>query len=97
MPQILRTSPSRDDLQEIWLFIARDNPAAADELIRAIEQKLRTLASSPLMSRSAASLARDLRVAPQGDYLIFYKPIDNGIVLVRVLHGARDLTAGYFE
>jgi toxin ParE1/3/4 len=97
MSRILRTTPSRDDLQEIWLFIARDNPSAADALIHSIEQKLRTLASSPLMSRSAASLGRDLRVAPVGDYLIFYKAIDDGVVLIRVLHGARNLMPEYFE
>ncbi|MGB8353529.1 MAG: type II toxin-antitoxin system RelE/ParE family toxin [Chthoniobacteraceae bacterium] len=29
-------------------------------------------------------------------YLIFYRPIDDGIELIRVLHGARDITPEYF-
>jgi toxin ParE1/3/4 len=28
---------------------------------------------------------------PLGNYIIFYRPIDDGIEVVRILHGARDL------
>jgi len=28
---------------------------------------------------------------PVGNYVIFYRPIEDGIVVIRVLHGARDL------
>lgn len=34
-----------------------------------------------------------LRVAFAGSYAIYYLPADSGIVIVRVLHGARDLAA----
>jgi len=35
----------------------------------------------------------DLRSLPVGNYLIFYMPVEDGIVVVRVLHGMRDVDA----
>jgi toxin ParE1/3/4 len=36
-------------------------------------------------------LIPNLRSFPVGNYLIFYKPLPDGIEVLRVLHGARDL------
>ena len=36
-------------------------------------------------------MATGLRSLPLGNYIIFYRPIDDGIEVVRILHGARDL------
>jgi len=40
-------------------------------------------------------LARGLRFFPVGNYLIFYTITGDGIVVVRVLHGARDYCADF--
>ena len=37
----------------------------------------------------------DIRVCPvsrYGKYLVFYRPIEGGIEVLRILHGARDIT-----
>ena len=39
---------------------------------------------------SREDLAHGLRFFPVGTYLIFYKIGENGIIVARVLHGARD-------
>lgn len=36
-------------------------------------------------------IAKALRYHPVGNYLLLYRVIPNGIELVRVVHGARDL------
>lgn len=36
-------------------------------------------------------IAPGLRSFPVGKYLIFYRLIDGGLEIVRVLHGARDI------
>jgi len=36
-------------------------------------------------------LAPSLRSFPVGNYLIFYRPITDGVEVVRMLHGAREL------
>ena len=39
MPVIRRTAQAEEDLIDIWLYIAQDNPGAADRLLDEIEEK----------------------------------------------------------
>jgi len=96
MPRILRTRESRVDYEEIWDYIALRDIAAADRLIDQFDATLHVLASTPGMGREVADLAPNLRGFPVGSYLLFYRPIEDGIQLIRVVHGARDITPEYF-
>ena len=96
MSRIERNRASVSDYEEIWRYIARDNPASADHLITAFERQLSILAAMPGIGRMEPNRATDLRSFPVGNYLIFYRPIADGIALVRVLHGARDISPEYF-
>jgi toxin ParE1/3/4 len=49
------------------------------------------LSAHPLSGRARDELARGLRSVPYSRYVIFYRPIKDGVEIVRVLHGARDL------
>jgi toxin ParE1/3/4 len=40
MPVIIRTAQAEEDLIEIWLYIAQDNPVAADDLLDDIERRI---------------------------------------------------------
>ena len=82
---------ARADLEEIWLFIAQDNPEAADRFTRALVSRFPKLASMPHLGREREELAARLRGFPVGNYVIFYRPMDGGVEIIRVLHGARDL------
>jgi toxin ParE1/3/4 len=81
---------ARTDLEGIWLFIAEDDPDAADRFIRNIISRLPVLASMPYMGRQREELSARLRSFPIASYVIFYRPMDDGIEVVRILHGARD-------
>jgi toxin ParE1/3/4 len=91
MPQVLRTPRSRSDLVEILLYIRRDNRRAAKRLLDTINDKLQLLAEFPGLGQPREELGRSLRSFPIGNYLLFYRPSPDGIHLIRVLHGARDL------
>ena len=97
MPRIIKSRLAREDYLEIWLYVARDNPAAADRLIRQFDRQLDGLALAPMIGRNEEEYARGLRSFPVGNYLIFYRPIEGGIELARLLHAARDITPEYFE
>ena len=43
------------------------------------------------MGRVRSELAPELRSFPVGRYVVFYLPCPDGIDIVRVLHGARDI------
>jgi toxin ParE1/3/4 len=91
MNQIRVSDKATADLDEIWLYIAQDNPDAADKYIRVIASRFPTLASMPLMGRERAELSPRLRSFAVGRHVIFYRPLDNGVEIARVLDGARDL------
>lgn len=78
---IQRTTQAEEDLIEIWIYIAQDNPGATD----------RVLADNPLMGRLRPNIAPELRYFTVGNYLILYRTVRDGIQIVRVIHGARDL------
>ena len=87
----------RADLKQLFDYIAQDSPAYAVSFLNAVEDALDQLAAMPEMGRArefqAARLAgvRSWSIPGFRDYLIFYRPIENGIQVIRVLHGARDL------
>jgi toxin ParE1/3/4 len=91
LPTVLRTRQAEDDLLDIWRYVAQDNPDAADRVLARIENALDLLALNPLMGPARPDLRDGLRYFASGRYLVLYSARDNGIVLVRVLHGARHL------
>ena len=90
MNQYRVSEAAKSDLDEIWFYIAQDNPDAADKFIRALVSRFPTLASMPDLGRKREELAARLRSLPVGRYVIFYRPMENGVEIARVLHGARD-------
>jgi toxin ParE1/3/4 len=91
MGLVRKTPTSRKDYRAIWDYIAADNPDAADALLRDLDAALETLSNFPHAGRRRHELRPRLRSYPVGNYLVFYRPLRNGIELVRVLHGARDV------
>ncbi len=89
MARIVQSPLALDDLQAIWEYIAADSPAAADATIRKLSGTFDRLAENPLIGEQQAAIRPDLRRFVVGSYLIFYQPIDGGIRVARVFHGAR--------
>jgi toxin ParE1/3/4 len=87
---IQRTAQAEEDLIEIWLYIAQENPKAADRVLVDIEECFKTLADNPLMGRLRPDIAQDLRYFMAGKYLILYRAMPFGVQIVRAIHGARD-------
>ncbi|HEX9868974.1 MAG TPA: type II toxin-antitoxin system RelE/ParE family toxin [Candidatus Tectomicrobia bacterium] len=71
--------------------MAEDNPTAADHFLDILHEKFVLVAGQPLLGRLRPDLAPNLRSFPVGNYVMCYRPIDNGIEVARVLHGARDI------
>jgi toxin ParE1/3/4 len=93
MPKVLKRPLAENDLEEIWWYIAQDDPDAADSFLDKIEACCQALAQFPQMGRSRDELHAGLRSIPVGRYLIFYLVIPDGIEVVRVLHGMLDIDA----
>jgi len=91
MSRVRFTVQAGRDLEEIEAFIALDNPDAAARLLLSIHEKCALISRQPQMGGSRFDLSPDLRGFPVGNYLIFYRPASDGIEVIRVLHGARDI------
>src|SRR4051812_15723746 len=91
MPRPYLTDQAEADLQQIWDFIAADSMDSADRLIEQIHAKAQMLAEFPGVGRRREDLLPFLRSYPLGNYVIFYRRVDDGIDVIRVLHGARNI------
>jgi len=89
------TPQATDDLLDIWSFIARDSPEAADRVEEAVFRACDLLADSPVAGRTRKDLTslplRFWVAHPYSNYLIVYDPAARPLQIVRILHGARDL------
>ena len=81
------------DLDDIFDYIAEDSLDRAIGFIRKLYGQMGKVAASPGIGRRRDALLLGLRSVPYGNYLIFYILLDDGIDVVRVLNGARDLEA----
>lgn len=98
MPRIRFTHSAETDLLELWVTIAEENPTAADEILDVIQATATLLGTQPEMGRARPEVAEGLRSLPtRTPYLIFYLPDDDGLLVVRVLHHARDIDVEYFS
>jgi toxin ParE1/3/4 len=79
------------DLEEIALFIARDNPARAFSFVEEIRQHCRRLLRFPEASRLRPEYGPGVRVSVFRRYLIFYVVDADVLRISRVVHGARNL------
>lgn len=91
MPAIIRTARAEDDLIDIWLHVARDNPAAADR----IEARWQQLAAQPFSGVARDDILQGVRQLTIGNYLIFYR-VGRDVDVLRVLNGRRKIGAGQF-
>lgn len=92
MPRVLRTTQAHEDLLEVWLHVARDSLERADRLIDAIERRCQLVAEFPEMGRSREELMAEVRSTVVRPYVVFYRVVEDGIEVLRVVHGARDIS-----
>ncbi len=97
MPSIWITPAAESDVVNLWIYIARDNPEAADRVYHAAEETFATIADMPgigtLYQSKRAKLLHGLRFFPVTQfpsYVIYYRENADGIEIIRVLHGHMD-------
>ena len=97
MPHVYHSHTAEHDLDQIWDYIARDSITAADRFLDRIGSRCEELAVHPLSGPARDDLGTGVRDWPVGNYIIYYRPVDDGIEVVRVVHGARDIDSSHFQ
>ena len=101
------TADAEKDIFDIVAYIAQDSPMAAGEFFDELTATCSRLAEMPEMAqrvpkyiRETAPILSDCRRWPIkhfSNYLIFYKPEKDHILVLRVLNGKRGLPVLFSE
>ena len=95
---------ARHDLLEQAEYIAfHSGLAMASRFLKAADGTYQLIATQPCLGRlverfpPAMSGSRVFPVRGFGKHLVFYRPVEDGIEILRVIHGARDIEALFEE
>lgn len=82
---------ANSDIERICDRIAEDNPDAADRLDDEIQRAVQLLAQFPGMGHTRGDVSdKRYRFWVVGSYVIAYRVQRGELIVVRVVHGARD-------
>jgi toxin ParE1/3/4 len=84
---------ARGDLDDIWSYVARETGSVgiADDLVDSVVERILLLASYPRLGRARDDLRSGLRSYPAGRYVIIYQIKSEDVLILRILHGRRDI------
>ena len=82
---------AESDLESIGDHIAADSPARAVSFVAEIRAHCEKIGQAPRAYRARPELGEGIRGCTHGRYIILFTVDDPDVLIVRVLHGARDL------
>lgn len=91
--EIRYLSTAQQDLLDIFTYIHRDNPAAAEALLGQFDSTIANLALHPFMGivpKDDRLQRLGYRMLVVGRYLVFYVIKANVVQIRRVIHGSRN-------
>jgi len=92
MAEVILAPQAEQDLLDIWLYIADDQPVHADRFLHRLETAAQRLAAYTDIGTDRPGLGVGLRSFPVERYMLYYRARPDGIEVVRVLHASRDIT-----
>ena len=91
--RVVRRPLFLDDLTEAYAYLAEQSPRAADDFLDEVEALVDLLTVLPKLGRPRDELrpgVRSFRVR-RFRHLLFYRLSGEDLVLLRILHGARNI------
>lgn len=89
MPIILYSARAKRDIKNIGIYLAARNPNAADKLVSTIYNSIEKLAHFPSMGARCTELKGGFHHWVIDNYVVIYKPVQDGVHIARILHGSR--------
>lgn len=99
----IKYSPAAvDDIDEIFSYISQDNLAAAELVLEKLDREIRKLESFPNMGSvlpedEYSIIQPGYRLIVVKPYLVFYRIVNDDIIIYRILHGRRDYLRELFD
>ena len=92
MGKVRYTRQACEDLLQIWERIASDSPGIADQVYDAIEKRCVSLRNHSRLGRPRPEIGDGARSLVIERWIAFYRIIEDGVQIVRIVDGARDLS-----
>lgn len=96
MRRYVLADSANGDIDEILSVIISENEHAAWNWYQELHEKFSILAHSPRIGRVREDLLPSLHMFPFGNYLIFYDVVTDGVQILHVVHGKRDVRRAFF-
>ena len=91
MRRLSVSGEAKRDLVEIFVYVARDSLNAARRIHSRLQETLKVIASQPEIGRKRDELVPGIRSLVSGNYVVYYREVEGGVRVLRILHGARDI------
>ncbi len=93
MARVVRTQDVRDDLKQIGRYIAQQSQSRAVALrfLDKIKSACELYATQPEMGTHRPDLVDNIRLFSVDDYVVIYRPLKDGILVLLVTQGSRDV------
>ena len=98
MPDYRFTETSEYELDEIWTYLYLNaTEQIANRQVARLRDTFRLLAQNPEMGRSRANYGPGIRRhnVPGTPYYALYRLVADGIEIVRVVHGSRNISRAF--
>jgi toxin ParE1/3/4 len=91
MSRFVLSPRARDDLDGVWDHTARGwGSDQAERYLRRIAEAVGLIAEAPTIGRNCDHVRQGYRKYPVGSHVLFYREIDDGVDVVRILHQRMD-------
>lgn len=97
MKRVILVPAAHEDLLSIVVYIATESQQNADRVTDRIDKKLRGLARLPNSGRPRPELGPRVRSVTAYRFVVFYRNDRDAVRVLRVLHGAQDISGEKFK
>lgn len=94
---VVRTPTADAEMDEAFEYLARYSSPAADKLSEQIDDAERVIGANPGMGKDRSNFRPGYRSVTVGDYQLFFRVTDTEVIVLRFIHGRRDLPAAIAE
>jgi toxin ParE1/3/4 len=87
---------AEQDLLAIWQHISEHHPDSADRLLDRLRARTQILKTFPEAGAARPDVDKTARMIVEHPYVILYRIMPGLVQIVRILHGARDISSKSF-
>jgi addiction module RelE/StbE family toxin len=89
------TRPAHADLQHIYAYVSKKNPAEASRLVARLMERAWSIGDTPYEGRATNEPGARVIVVPRLRYFIFYMIADGEVLITHIRHTSRRRPSGW--